>query len=478
MKFHSLILLSLLLLATSCRKEEIIEDDPIVITDPPEEIDGTLFKGIVTDNDNAAVSDAIIKVYQEGELIGETMTDASGSYSTSEIPIAKGPEVTFSIEEEAFVGKYKRIASEGGQNENNDLRIVRKTGQQLGEDNVLENPGNPELIKVYGTLTDVNGDPLTDVDCIIAWEFEKISDDRLRFEGLYDLTDENGYIEFLAEPGIQLYFFAAQFNGSAPCSGYVSQEDENILDWGLYFDDLGVNDSDFEVYEQEGLLFEQTEYLFYGDFKNCDNTPVTGGEAVLKIKYFDQDSITRTFRTDEFDSDGEYRFEFGLCGYDGPIDIELSLINQDTMGTSLSVPNVRAPGIHFVPLLACDDLRPKVVCSYMDIAIGDDYNFNRIKFEHEPLTFPYSFGAGATHEDVAGFITMGITEIELGENVIDRFDFGWFGDDPFQFNSFGTLIYDVSSIDNNQIKGSITGEVQTRDLGTQEIEAKFTINIE
>ncbi len=463
---------------TACRKEEIIEDDPIVITEPPEEIDGTLFKGIVTDNDNALVSDAIVKVYQNGELIGETMTDESGAYTTAEIPIVTGPEVTFAIEEETYVGKYKRASSQDGLNENNDLRIVKKTGQQLGEDNVLENPGNPDLIKVFGTFTDINGEPLSDINCIIAWEFEKISDDKLRFDGLYDLTDENGYIEFLAEPGIQLYFFAAQFNGSAPCSGYVSQEDENILDWGLYFDDLGVNDSDFEVFEQEGLLFEQTEYLFLGEFQNCDGTPVTGGEAVLKIKYFDKDTVTRTFRTDEFDANGEYKFEFGLCGYDGPVDVDLSLVNQDTMGASISVTNVNAPGIHFAPQLACDDLRPKVVKSYMDVAIGDDYTFERIEFVHEPLTVPYSFGAGATHEDVSGFITIGIPEIELGENVIDRFDFGWFGNDPFQFNALRSLVYDVSSIDNDQIVGSITGEVQTRDLGTQELEVKFTINID
>jgi len=470
-------LLAFLLLLSACRKEEVILDDPSITIDPPTEIDGVFMSGQITDNTGAQVEGAVVKLYQNGELAGETITDENGLYSSMDIPLLNDSQITVAIEEEEYVAKYKRTEVTTESKQTIDLRILKKDGSLPGQDEVLENPGDPSLIKLYGTFTNADGTPLVDAYTILAWEFEKPSDDRLTFEGVTDLTDENGYVELLVPEGEEVYFLSLpNFENNQDCIDYISQEEEDILDFGLYWDNLGVITEEQELIEQDGINLNLNNYLYYGEFKNCDGSPVESGEGVLTLSYFDGDTIRRTYRTNEFGPNGEYSFDIDICGYDGDVDIKLKLTNQDTFGFNVALENTPLGGIHFAPFSACDDLRIVLLPCELNLNIGTDYSFT-FDFERPPNVNP-QFALATTHDEVMGFIIFEMDDIVVGENLISKLQVGWFGSDPYKFDAFGTLSADITQFSDGKIIGTIIGNVETAELGTQEVTGDFIVRYE
>jgi len=472
-KYAYLFVLAILIL--SCRQEEVETGSPVVTVDPPMEIESAFVQGQISDNEGALITSAVVQFYQGGELVGETMSDDYGFYDSSEIPLQEDQEVTLAVVEESYVAKYKRTLLAEGAGLKVDLRLARANGALPGQDQILENPGDPTLIRLFGTLTDVMDAPISDAHVLLGWDFEKPSDAELVFKGAYDLTDASGFVELLVPEGKEIFFLSVPFDfETGICIDYISEEEVDVLDFGLYFDALGVVTEEQELMEQDGLDFGTSSYVIQGDFKNCDGTPVSSGEVNMRIFY--DDSRTRNFHTTDFGPNGEFSFEFELCDYSGALDLEMELINQDTFGTQSLIQDVSFPGSQLGSFEACDDLRPVLLTSTLDLNIGSDHSFD-IKSVNPPFSFENSFGFLARHEEISGFIAFQANDIDLGVNVIDRLQVGLFANDPdpFAFSAVGTLTADITQIADGVVMGTLHGDVETEGLGTQELTGDFVI---
>ena len=480
MKNHYIFLFIILLLS-ACREEEVIIEEPVITIEEPTEIDGAFLSGQIVDNDGTAVPEAVIEFYQNGNLVGETLTDQNGLYNTVDLPLLGGSQITIAIEEELFAAKYKRTTLDVAETKEIDLRLIRKSGEIIGEDRVLENPGDPDLIKLYGTFTDINDEPIKNAHVLLAWEFERV-EDRLLFEGAYDLTDLDGYIELLVPAGEVIYFFSIPSFETAEtgCLDFINAEQENILDFGIYFENLGIISSEQEIIEQDDINFSATEYEFTGDFQNCDGSPVSSAMGTMTISYpIGSDTIRRNIETTEFGPNGEYSFDVSICDYSGPLDIELHLTNQDTFGANLIVKDTPTGGTTLGTIQACDDERIRLLSSELNINIGSDYSF-AIDFESGVPEDPSSFTLVGTHDDInIGFIIFKMNDIVIGDNLVSELHVGWpFMNEPFSFFSFDEVTASVTQFSNGEIVGTLTGDVETKDLGTQEVTGDFIVRYE
>ena len=473
-KYAYLFVIAILIL--SCRQEEVETGSPVVTVDPPMEIESAFVQGQISDNEGALITSAVVQFYQNGELVGESMSDDNGFYNSSEIPLQEGQEVTLAVAEESYVAKYKRTLLAEGAGMKVDLRLVRTNGALPGQDQVLENPGDPTLIRLFGTLTDVMDAPISDAHVLLGWDFESPSESELVFKGAYDLTDGNGFVELLVPEGKEIFFLSVPSDfETGICIDYISEEEVNVLDFGLYFDALGVVTEEQELMEQEGLDFGTFSYVIQGDFKNCDGTPVSSGEVRMSV-FYDDGSKTRNFHTTDFGPNGEFSFEFELCDYSGPLDLEMELVNQDTFGTQSLIQDVSFPGSQLGSFEACDDLRPVLLTSTLTLNIGADHSFDIVSV-NPPFAFDNAFGFLARHEEISGFIAFQANDVELGDIVIDRLQVGWFANDPdpFSFSALGTLTADITQIADGDIIGTLQGDVETEGLGTQELTGDFVI---
>ncbi len=481
MKNTYLYFLAFLLTFSACRKEEVIQDEPIIEEEMPTEVEGLFVSGQITDNDNVMVAGAVVRFYQGGEQVGESVTDAEGFYDSADIPLVDGEEVTLAIEEETYTAKYKRLDPKEEGTREVDLRLINKDNAFLGHDDVLKNPGDTSLVKVFGTFTEKNGFPIDNAHVIVAWEFEVTSSGSLQVEGVYDLTDENGYVEFLVPVGEEVFFLALPSLETSleigSCAIFISEEEVNVLSWGLYWDNIGIITTEHELLEKENLDFDGTQYIFSGEFQNCDGSPVSAGEAVLSISYpVGQDTITKTFRTKDFGPNGEYSFETNLCEYGGELDVNLKLTNQDTFGTELLLENTPVGGMQFDTQQACDDFRLELLPCLLNINIGSDHSF-ALNFERIANPHP-SFALAQVHDGIIGFNIFRMSDITLGINPIEELHIGWFGNDPFSFASYSTLTADVTKFSDGEIIGTISGNAETAELGTQEITGDFIVRYE
>ncbi len=264
------------------------------------------------------------------------------------------------------------------------------------------------------------------------------------------------------------------------CLDFINAEQENILDFGIYWENLGIITLEQEIIEQDDINFSATEYEFTGDFQNCDGSPVSSAMGRLSISYpIGTDTIKRNFETTEFGPNGEYAFDVSICDYSGPLDIELHLTNQDTFGASLIVKDTPTGGMNLGTIQACDDERIRVVSSELNLNIGSDYSF-AIDFESVVPADSSSFNLGGIHDDInSGFIIFKMNDIVIGDNLVSELHVGWpFSNEPFSFFSFDEITATVTQFSNGEIIGILMGDVETKDLGTQEVTGDFIVRYE
>jgi len=472
-------LFALLLLLTACRDEQITTEPPIVTTDPPQEVEGAFFSGQVTNVNGEAIS-GLIEIYQSGELAGSVISGADGSYNTLEIPLEVGSEVTFAIEEEAFVNNYRRIRSTSEPQIQN-FRLIDSNINVNGSNVEYEDPGSDDLVKVYGTITDYSGVAIPDLYVTIAHDIIHNGGISWSFPGNYEITDETGYFEALAPKDTELYFFSFVHSElETECYPQINQIDTSVFG-PLAFDKLGKLTEDTEVIENPDIRLSETNYELIGRFLDCDGNPVASGKVEVKVSFlnFFDTWEWSSFETTTFGPNGEFSIEFDYC-HRGEVKVELLAESAEGFGIEdeyLTTTSDLAGDLG--DLLACNNLN--WFTSYMNLHIGDDYSFENIEFQNAAMEVPFRyFVTWSSHPDLDPmfFVT---DELHLGQiNVGISLDYlDQEPMNPYTFSSEqGQLIADVTEIANGVIRATFSGEVETNELGMQLVTGDFTINYE
>ena len=480
MKNLNYLVLAFIILFSSCRKEDIILEDPVVTQTPPVVVDGAFFSGRIMDTDGLAV-ETQMDVYQDGELVGTVSSDADGMYSTEDLDLELEKDITFAVENEDYANKYRRLNPTEPINENQNIRLVAKDINTLGPDNPLFNPGSADLVKIFGTFTQANGAPIQNADALVLYDATLFGPDI--YFGLFDKTDENGYVEFLVPNDEEIFFYCVPDREiiNDICFATISQEEVfDVISPLIGFDALGIVTEETEIIEQEGIVLDKASFLIIGELQNCDGTPVTEGKVDLEVNYWQNGIyLTKQYTTTDFDENGGYLFDFELCT--DAIDVKITAETIDGFFADVSLNNIANGGFEFAPIKACDEDNGSIFLrSTMELAIGDDHFFDEIVFIHEPLAQPFNFNVTGSHPET-GFVRFDLQNIVVGENPILQLvvDFLDNNPEPFSFSAAnGELILDVGSIHNGVIDGSILGLVNTVGLGEQTINAKIKIQYE
>ena len=470
MKNLVFLLLALVVMLSSCRKEEIELEEVITDTENPKEIEGVFFRGQVTDQDDIGVQTSI-KVYQNDLLVGELLTDTEGFYNTAAILLESGPEVTFAIEETNYLNKYRRLSSDVIFNDQFDLRLYDKGGFNAQIDKPLDNPGSVNLVKAFVFMTDSQGTPIENALLFIAHNLME-SNDGLVANGAFDKTDEKGYAEVLVPVGTNLYFHSSidanDFNFS--CYSFFNETDTTFLA-GFPFEILGTQNENFELTERSNISLNKTNYSIVGYLLACDETPVLEGEVKLDLIYESFGSIIReTFSTNSFSAEGEFIIDAEVC-FDDILNIEISA--TDLEGSSIFLESTLQPGsTDLSTLVLCDS--PHAIIS---LIIGSEaYTFTYDSLFPDPEYL---------HHYVTSFTNFGISEfamndIVLGANPVASLDLNLISPIPHPYGftaNDNELVLTVSQITADKIIGNLSGDVETNEMGIQTITGEVVINL-
>jgi len=279
MKNYYIYLVTILLLS-SCRNGSIVDFEDSERNEA-EIYKGAFYTGTIH-SDGQAISDAVIKIYQNGKLLGETISDANGEYNTIAFDLAIGPEVTFEVLRENYYQKVKRNSSGEKIYKDFDLNLI--PGTLLSLDSFLDFPGDTTLVKIFGTFTDALGNPIEGAQCRTAWDIvEVIPNSQYTTQGGHEKTDDNGYFEMLVESEKDIYFQSKLY--ALDCTTNIT---EGIILPGLppsilwdSFQDLGELTETTEIIEVSGINPNLFRSAINGIFLDCDGSAATGGIVEL-----------------------------------------------------------------------------------------------------------------------------------------------------------------------------------------------------
>jgi len=440
-------------------------------------LDGAFFSGQVTNNASLGVS-STIKVYQSEEFVGSVLSDDNGFYNTASLELEVGPVVTFAIEEDGYINKYLRSGSSETFYENYDFKLVPIDQAAVPINNKLENPGSNSLVRAYGTLTDKDGNPVSNVSCVVGYDIEEESTSLIRMSGFIETTDSNGYFEGLVPVEKEIYFLALYDPSivEIDCNIFFNEVDV-YLGGILGFDNLGTYSDDFEIHERSNITQDKTGYKVSGRLLNCDGTVIENGHATVRIDYDANGFLDGgVFPIEEFGPAGEFVVEFDRCYY-GEMQMELTARGDDG-GVAIVETTLDPSGLDLGVVQTCenDDRR----YSRLSLMIGDNVSIENIVFEHQKLDPPYQLLASGFHVEV-GIVALLIPELSMGDNPIEILDlkFTHFQPaQPFFFTANNSeLTATINEITSEAMTGTISGEVLTDGLGMQEITGTIYVDL-
>ncbi len=476
----------LLFIFSSCHKEEIIIDKKDVI-DPPVEINNALFSGRII-HDNNGVAGADIYIYQNGEKLGKVVSDQDGYYSTKDFELEIGKDVTFEIKTKEYLTKIRRESSDKIIYKNKNF-VLYSSFSGAFDYNLPEDPGDTNLVKIYGTLVDENGTYLQNIGCNSIWNVKKITPNEYTADGASDITDENGYFEILVPKYVYMYFFS--FSKDSECPQFININDVDTILFDFPLQEIGELVSDFEVFSKKNFVLNQVSVDLNGQFQDCSGIPINKGDVditINTINSFNHIIYSHAIHT-KIDNDGNFNISTKLCK-ENRLKIEV-LVTNDTYNNRLGQYKeftYQNEMINAGVFMACDDYN-LYDNKLKNFRIGNLYsiesqnvlkeyshkmNFTKRKNIEKGIDFKGSASVYPSQKIIKSFIR--ITDIKIGINNIDYFEIGM--NRPWGFRAEnGELIANVSKIENDFIYGTIEGEVETNGLGKQTITGDFQFHL-
>ena len=461
---------------SACHKEEItnIHDE---ITDPPIIKNGSVYLGKVQSEINVGLPNTLINIYQNGAKIGSVTTDEQGNYTTGDLEIFTDKDVIFEIEKDKFYRKVRKFTPKEGYQKGQDFILYQQHQNQF-----LDVPAflltDTNLVKVYGTLTDIDGNPIEGAMTIALWGFP----DLISLNGAFDISDANGYFEFLVKKDKEIFLVSLLEGLSQDCQIFFNRNDSGT---GAYpnvpngFQHIGKLDSDMEFIEKDDLDIDVSTTILHGKLLNCDGTPVTSGNVEARITTtvtHGGSTITHTgiFLTDYFDNQGQFSLTVRTCG-NGDEDIAIRGLTDDNYGVDLVFVYQGEETIDLGNLLTCQYYTPS--SNYMSIAVGDVFTTDSIELVGATLGKGISVNGVFKEDSLWNIGNTFIINDELTVGSHDFFLFNFGGDKPWGFRAINKEIKaEITSVYSfgKCVDATFEGMVQTNSKGQQNVTGSFT----
>lgn len=199
---HGFFLFSLLLLICSCHPEEV--DITETGTDTPDsvEVETTKITGTVKNEFNQKISQASIEIYQNGELIKTTNSDASGQFTIDDIEFSTQNYRLF-VQKDGYLDKMDIFLTDELENVDHDVFLIAE-GFEIGSGQFF--PSDTSLIYITGILENNQG-PLPGVIMFVS------DQDFIFFD--YSISDANGRFGFFVkkdDPAHIIYISQCDFD--------------------------------------------------------------------------------------------------------------------------------------------------------------------------------------------------------------------------------------------------------------------------
>lgn len=358
----------LLILNTSCLKDEIYSES-VIENSPPIKKNPIEVSGIVKNQDGKTVSSASVKFFQNGKLVGETLTDINGAYNADKIPLNPDLEITIEYKKQDFDFKYRRINPDvnkalslnvilGKYESNNEIQISSKE---------LLNPTDTNLIRIFGHVKLMNGTPIKGVKCLAVWAYTKYSSNIWAIdESSTDFSDESGYFEILVPKNKTLHLsmkylrYPKNIFAQCPVQFQILNNPSNDLPSGSSFNNIGELSSDHQVITRNDVEFETIFTTLRGRALRCDGSPVRKGILMGGITIFNTFPVA--FNVDSnyvFGPNGEFEIYIETCENDQYQDIGSVIQIQDTEATLRGSQNINSISneTNIGEILLCEDLK-------------------------------------------------------------------------------------------------------------------------
>ena len=471
--------LMLILSIFSCQEEELTISEETEIEEPVQ-VDYPVYEGQVVEN-GTPVAQLPVAFYQNGELVDSVFTDENGFFSTVEYELVSGSEVTFSFVHEGYVPKYRRYLPNEAllYNINQEIHAVNSENRYALRSE-LEDPGDPELIKIYGSYTDIHGMPIQGAVTVVAYNIRQIDENTFKYDGAWDVSDENGYVEFLLEPGHELFAYAQTKDLPVQCNQVLIVGDMFSWEPGTLFRNLGVQDSDLEL-EEDKVALDPYNLKVNGRLLDCQSNPVSDGRIELKLSTMQNSQLTweESYETTSLSQDGSFEINIENCFY-GNRKIEIKATTNDNYSVEYEARfSDSRSELDIENLLACDETgQDGSYLGYLyNIQIGDLFEKDSIPMSVTPapdgrLNFTGVFSISGNLVWIRGQMS----DVLSGRQDIYLFSLNATGQDyPWEFYAeTGDIQISWQGQIDQIYRGELEGTVSTVEEGDQ----SFTASIE
>ncbi|MEM8907726.1 MAG: carboxypeptidase-like regulatory domain-containing protein, partial [Bacteroidota bacterium] len=194
---HFLTLLLLGLLLSACRKNEEIFEEPITEIPPAEIITTAILNGTVVDESNRPLPAVTVNIYENGQLIQQTLSDANGQFEFKALPFRNKPYL-LNLEKALFSIINRSYQTTGAREDNITVQLP---SQQFFNPSATVDPSTPELISVLGSIEDPAGNPAEGI--ALLFDLQGMIQDHV-------IADQQGIFEAFILPGqsLQLQVFS------------------------------------------------------------------------------------------------------------------------------------------------------------------------------------------------------------------------------------------------------------------------------
>jgi len=330
------------IVASGCHKD-VINESTKEETINPINLNYQYIEGQVTDDLGNPINSAVIEVLQDHELIGTTVSESNGSYSTRNIIVKPNRPIVLKYAKDQYEFKYREF-------ENYEEDIIKKnvtlanTAEIQSLSNEKSSPLDTSLVKIYGYAAYANGNPASGVSCRAIWDYQDIITGVINvIEHSDDLTDIDGYWEMYVAKDTMINlrafdwgneiisFCQFDFNPDYPNSN------NSLGDFSFPYVDIGSYSEDTEVELNQEVEWITKRSTVSGRISLCDGSPIEAGNLKIHLGRKTDDFVFSLkiieYKDYQFGSNGEFEVTIETCDQDNmaPEDWGVGVFAHDTI---------------------------------------------------------------------------------------------------------------------------------------------------
>jgi len=396
--------------AISCNKEEIVVDDPIIVVDPPSEIDYPVVTGRTLDEDGS-LSEVNISVLQAGELKGTTMSDQNGDFNTALIETDPDLDLLLILEKENYSTSYRKRSSTEIKDQQLAVQLI-ELDEIYGGSSQIDYDSSEDFISLSGFIKDLDDNPSR---AYIAVEYEMGS----TFYSASTRTDDLGYYELLLPKETEL---KVSIFSDTICFQYLTAQEVTIF-LGLQAEVMGGFTDDVELDDYINPYTTALSFSISGDILQCDGTEVAASSFTVEIN---DNQDNHYFEITDNNTGGAFSFSEDRCLH---IPYTVNITGRDLGNNTITDTSYLVETLVFnledIELRACTPIDAGLSSATLVID-GTTYNFNQIKTRLENSNL-------VADELTDSYATFVIPDAAQGQKVIYNLEMAdWFSGTYFK----------------------------------------------